>query len=203
MTKTNINYTDNLAPMPNSQDFLSENLMEETENICAAHCITDNIDKNQALLEEEFNKTASTNMEKREPIVYKDFLVNGNSCEINLSEMMQFEHVNQCSNEINESNCIYIGQTYEIQENQNNVTNENPQQSNPIPVACETDQMIARKALAPLLMVPPTQPFNDTLSTPQIVNDVLEMDQKDQFDLINYIDSVSKYGLFLYFISYS
>lgn len=208
MTKTTINYTDNLAPMPNSQDFLCENLAEETENICAAQFINDDIDKNQALLEEEYSKTAPAIMENRGPIVFKDFLVNGNSCEINLSEMMLMKNGIQILNDEDaERDSIIMDQTNEIHENPIKIViNENPQQpiSIPIsiPVACETDRMRARKALPPLLLVPPTQLFSDTLSTPQIVNDVLEMvkdlDQKENFDLITYIDQneVSEYSLY-------
>lgn len=202
--KTTINYTDNLAPMPNSQDFLSENLAEETENIWATQqFISGDIDKNQALLEEEYNKTAPAIMENCGPIVFKDFLVNGNSCEINLTEMMQI------SNGLDEGkNITVMAQTNDIHENPTIVINKNPEQptSIPIPVACGTDQMVDRKALAPLLMAPPAQLFSDTPSTPQIVNDVFEMvtdlDEKEHFDLITYIDQneVSNYKHNLIFV---
>lgn len=208
MTKTAINYTDNLAPMPNSQDFLCENLAEETENICATQFISGDIDKNQAFLEEEYSKTAPTILENRGPIVFKDFLVSGNFCEINLSEMMLMENENQISNDVDEEkDSIIMAQTNEIHENPIIIISENTQQPIPIPisipVACDTVQMMARKALPPLLLVPPTQLLCDTPSTPQIVNDVFEMvkdlDQKERFDLITYIDpiEVSEYSLFL------
>lgn len=195
-TKTTINYTDNLAPMPNSQDFLSDNLAEETENIWATQqFISGDIDKNQALLEEEYNETGPAIMENRGPIVFKDFLVNGNSCEINLTEMMQLENVNEISNGPDEEkNITVMAQTNAIHENPTNVISKNPEQPTPITitVACETDQMVNRKALAPLLMAPPAQLFSDTPSTPQIVNDVFEMVtdlyEKEDFDLITYID---------------
>lgn len=193
ITKTTINYTDNLAPMPNSQDFLSENLAEEIEKICDTQFISDDIDKNQALLAEEYNITTPTITENRGPIVFKDFLVNGNSCEINLTETMQLENMNQISMVVDdERDSIIMVETNEIHENPIIAINENPQQPNiSIPVTCDTNQIMARKALAPLLMVPSTQQ-SETMSTPQIVNDVFEMvkdfDQKEHFDLIKYID---------------
>lgn len=191
---------DRLAPMPNSQDYLCHDLADEIEAVSSLTFVNGN----QLIIKNEPNDFYPDDRNFKSNVVLNDYMFGANN-NTQLQPIIFIEDdedsIDNCGVEpqklntkpifdkpLNDSKYSNIEMTANIQTSDATVLEKQ-----------STRQQLLRKALPPLKVwdsqSQPTNAFinqnNQTISTPQITNDVLDMEKDfDQrnFDLVSFID---------------